>query len=113
MVKLYKQTFFNKLIIEINADNHNELVQTWYSFFNHGASNGELHVIEEDKSAYFYTTEPNLKKALKEIQIFKWLQEVDPNFNIKEIPVEIEQNALVKANEIFETIEEKKVIYWE
>jgi hypothetical protein len=52
--------------------------QRFYSFWNHGATSGELHW-ELDWLAYFWTTPDKLKKALVNINLFKVLNDAEAN----------------------------------
>ena len=50
--------------------------ERFYSFWNHGATSGELHW-EMDLTAYFWTTPKKLLKALTNARLFKMLNDAD------------------------------------
>lgn len=66
MVKIVKQNFGSQLLIDIRADNLEELNETFYSFYNHGATSSD---VEPDYfgglfHATFWTTPYKLSKYL-------------------------------------------------
>ena len=62
--------------IEIQGDSELEINERFYSFWNHGATDGEFHWLNEFRG-YFWTDEKRFKKALENIFLFKMLNESD------------------------------------
>ena len=62
--------------VEIQGDNHQEIKQRFYSFWNHGATDGEFHWFNEFRG-YFWTDEERFLKSLQNIFLFKLLQDMD------------------------------------
>ena len=62
--------------IEIQGDSQEEITQRFYSFWNHGATDGEFHWLNEFRG-YFWTDEKRFLKSLENIFLFKLLQDMD------------------------------------
>ena len=62
--------------VEIQGDSHEEIQQRFYSFWNHGATDGEFHWFNEFRG-YFWTDEERFLKSLQNIFLFKLLQDMD------------------------------------
>ena len=62
--------------IEIQGDSELEINERFYSFWNHGATDGEFHWLNEFRG-YFWTDEKRFKKSLENIFLFKMLNESD------------------------------------
>ena len=62
--------------IEIQGDSEQEINERFYSFWNHGATDGEFHWLNEFRG-YFWTDEKRFKKSLETIFLFKLLQDMD------------------------------------
>lgn len=110
-ISLFKQTVFGKLIVEINADSHNELVSEWFAFYNHSATDGEFHIIEQGKSGYFYTNEQRLIKSFENRKILNILSERDKESSLNEPLPEWVEEAKAYARQAFSEISERQIIY--
>lgn len=62
-VQLFLQNLTNSIVVEIDGDSHEEVEQTYYSFFNHAATDAELEW-DDDKKAHFWSNWPKFKKGL-------------------------------------------------
>ena len=74
-VKLAVENCGSQLCIWIEGDEQSVKERFW-SFWNHGATSGELHW-QLDSLAYFWTTPEKLKKALVNINLFRLLNAAD------------------------------------
>ena len=59
--KLFYQPLGNSWAVGVESDDPQAIISQDYSWYNHGAYNGELHYMSE-RFAYIWTTEENLKK---------------------------------------------------
>ena len=62
--------------IEIQGDSQQEITERFWSFWNHGATDGEFHWLNEFRG-YFWTDEKRFSKSLENIFLFKMLNESD------------------------------------
>ena len=62
--------------IEIQGDSKQEITERFWSFWNHGATDGEFHWLNEFRG-YFWTDEKRFSKSLENIFLFKMLNEAD------------------------------------
>ena len=62
--------------VEIQGDNREEITRRFWSFWNHGATSGEFHWLNEFRG-YFWTDERRFHKSLQNIFLFKLLQDMD------------------------------------
>jgi hypothetical protein len=74
MLKLWRHDYGTVIAIGIESIDNNriEIEHTFYSFWNHGATNGELHWLTE-KFAYFWTGPQALLKSLINAALFELL----------------------------------------
>lgn len=75
MINFKKQLLGSEVIVEISGNNRNEVVQNFWSFWNHGATNGEFCWTNDgggdNYCGYFWTDIPRLEKACINREIFK------------------------------------------
>lgn len=75
MTNLKKQHFGTEVIVEISSDDRDELVQTFWSFWNHGATNGEFCWTNDgfgDKyCGYFWTDTSRLEQSCINREIYR------------------------------------------
>jgi len=84
-VELKVENLGSQLCVWIRGKNEQDINERFYSFWNHGATSGELHW-ELDLTAYFWTTPAKLLKALTNAHLFRLLNEgeadeLDSGFN--------------------------------
>ena len=60
----------------------NDIIDRFNSFWNHGATSGELHW-QTDIRAYFWTTEKKLLKAMTNASLFRLLNEAEESNCLK------------------------------
>jgi hypothetical protein len=121
MIQLFKQTLNNgdKVLVKIKGDNKREIIRQLWSFVNRGVVKIKKGVEIEDDTGlnwltdfegYFRTTEKELKTALNSISLFKILQEIDPNYELDNIPYKLEEKASEIGEEWFNSIPEENVL---
>lgn len=75
MINLKKQSFGDEILVEISGDNRNSVVQQFWSFWNHEATNGEFSWTNDGFGGkycgYFWTNEDRLRKSCREIELNK------------------------------------------
>lgn len=74
MVKLYIQDYGSAIAIGIQSDNKQEINEQFNSFWNFGATSGELEW-NTPEFAYFWTTPENFQKYLVTSSLHKILNE--------------------------------------
>ncbi len=72
MQKLYRHDFGGSVAIGIEDENPECIENRFYSFWNHGATSGELHWLTPN-FAYFWTRPNSLEKALIKSSLFQLL----------------------------------------
>lgn len=96
MLKLIRETKANSINIGIEGDNETEINEKFYSFWNHGATDGEFYWMKDGAFGYFCTTEEKLRKSLVNSNLFKILNE-SPNKYKKD-----KKGAIVEARKLAE-----------
>ena len=72
MQKLFRHDFGGSIAIGIEDENPKEIENRYYSFWNHGATSGELHWLTSN-FAYFWTKTSNLENALIQSSLYQLL----------------------------------------
>lgn len=105
MVKLYIEKNGNFLNVGIEGENQIEILERFYSFWNHGATNGEFHWLIDNKLGYFISDDAKLKKSLVNSSLFRIL---NPNPNkYKNKRTGAISEAKIEAKEIYEKIDKE------
>ena len=75
MTKLFIQDMGLNWAVGIQGDNQTEIEQQYYSFYNHGATNGELAWLYDGKFGYFWVQtdkrrpEEKIRRALESAEL--------------------------------------------
>jgi len=69
---LIKHDFGSVIAIGIQDNNKDQIEFTYFSFWNHGATQGDLEWVKED-FAFFWTTPRKLRKSLIQSSLFQLL----------------------------------------
>ena len=99
-VKLTQKNCGSRLAVGLHGDNKS-ITERFNSFWNHGATDGELHWLT-DGNAYFWTTEKDLEKAVFNATLFElWnkrpeLEEDDKQAEAEAIAKRITTDRLAK-----------------
>jgi len=99
-VKLTQKNCGSRLAVGLHGDNKS-ITERFNSFWNHGATDGELHWLT-DGNAYFWTTEKDLEKAVFNAALFElWnkrpeLEEDDKQAEAEAIAKRITTDRLAK-----------------
>jgi len=107
MLKLIRETKANSINIGIEGDNETEINEKFYSFWNHGATDGEFYWMKDGKFGYFCTTEEKLKKSLVNSNLFKILNEFPDKYKgnkkgaIEEAKILAEKEYMSIEEEVF------------
>lgn len=72
MLKLWRHDYGTVIAIGLEGNDQIEIEHNYYSFWNHGATSGELHWLT-DAFAYFWTTPSALWKGLVDTCLFELL----------------------------------------
>ena len=70
-LKLTQKNCGSRIAVGLHGE-ENDILDRFNSFWNHGATSGELHWLT-DGNAYFWTTEEDLKKAVINATLFEIL----------------------------------------
>ena len=68
-LKLTQKNCGSRIAVGLHGE-ENDILDRFNSFWNHGATSGELHWLT-DGNAYFWTTEKDLKKAILNATLFE------------------------------------------
>jgi len=68
-LKLTQKNCGSRIAVGLHGE-ENDILDRFNSFWNHGATSGELHKLT-DGNAYFWTTEKELKKAILNATLFE------------------------------------------
>ena len=71
-MKLWRHDFGTSIALAIEDESRQDIEYQYFSFYNHGATSGELHWLTEHM-AYFWTSPEDLKHSLIEAHLFKLL----------------------------------------
>ena len=99
-LKLTQKNCGTRIAVGLHGDNKS-ITERFNSFWNHGATDGELHWLT-DGNAYFWTTEKDLKKAVFNATLFElWnkrpeLEEDDKQAEAEAIAKRITTDRLAK-----------------
>jgi hypothetical protein len=99
-LKLTQKNCGSRIAVGLHGDKQS-ITERFYSFWNHGATDGELHWLTEG-NAYFWTTEKDLKKAILNATLFElWnknpeLEEDDKQAEVEVIAKRIAKDRLAK-----------------
>ena len=82
MLKLAIENCGTQLALYMMSDNETEIQERFYSLWNHGATSGKLHWINDDLAngdlkAYIWTQPEKLEKAVTNAMLFKLLNEAE------------------------------------
>ncbi len=120
-MKLQKQTFKNSIAVLIIGDDRRDTIRNFWSFANRGGvrnaqprggdtlDDSGLTWIN-DYNAYFLTTEKELQETMDSICLFRVLQNVDKNYQLNDIPPDLEDIAKVNAAQWFGEMEESNFV---
>jgi len=75
-MKLYYQDCGTYIAIAIESDNPEEIELQYNSFYNYGATDGELHYMS-DRFAYIWTDEKRMNKYFVTSSLYKMLNDSD------------------------------------
>ena len=87
-MKLYYQDCGTYIAVAIESDNPEEIELQYNSFYNHSATDGELHYMS-DRFAYIWTDEERLKKYFLNSSLAKLLniaKNIEETIQYKEVP---------------------------
>jgi len=87
----------------IQADNASDIENRFNSFWNHGATSGELHW-QSDSRAYFWTNAERLLKAMHNAYTFALMNEMD----VADATLEMEKTAAKAAIKTFGEMEKTR-----
>lgn len=108
MITYYKERLFDKLVLELNSDDYNEIVRGFWSLYNHEATNSnEFHWLQEDYppySGYINTTDDDLLKAFTNASLSELLNQTNVNIDIDNLPAEILAKAAQLGKDKFDSV---------
>lgn len=113
MLKLAIEDIGTQLCLYLTGEDKQEIVERFYSLWNHGATSGELHWIFEESNlspegemrAYIWTTPERLEKAVLNAMLFKLLNEAEESNCFKGCKGGAMPYAKAQAREFIDSIE--------
>ena len=120
MLKLAIEDCGTQLALYLTGDNKQEIVERFYSLWNHGATSGELHWVFEEPMrgqnampdgelrAYIWTTPERLEKAVLNAMLFKLLNEAEESNCFKGCKGGAMPYAKAQARDFIDSIEHVK-----